>query len=66
MFPSFTATTLVLLTGCQPTKVEYISESLPVFELVDVNTTSPSFENTISSDQFAPELISAWYFGHST
>jgi len=66
MFPSFTATTIVLLTGCQTTKVEYISESLPIFELVDVNPTSISFETTISSDQFAPELISAWYFGHST
>lgn len=52
--------------GCQPTNIEYINESLPVFDLVDVNTTSVSFETSISSGQFAPELISAWYFGHST
>ena len=58
----------MVYTGCQPIKVEYINETLPIFSLMDVNTTSTSYETTVVSDQFtnSPELISAWYFGHST
>ena len=35
---------------------------------MDVNTTSTLYETSVSSDQFtsSPELVSAWYFGHST
>lgn len=66
MFRPLAITSLFVFIGCQPTNIEYINESLAVFELVDVNTTSVSFETSISSAQFAPELISAWYFGHST
>lgn len=68
MTPSISITTLLLYAGCQP-KIEYISESLPVFSLLDVNTTSDFYDTVVSSDQFAsdsPELVSAWYFGHST
>ena len=68
MMPSISIITLLLSTGCQP-NIEYISESLPVFSLQDVNTTSDLYESIVSSDQFistSPELVSAWYFGHST
>ena len=68
MMPSISITTLLMYAGCQP-EVEYISESLPVFSLLDVNTTSDLYDTIVSSDQFAsvsPELVSAWYFGHST
>ena len=67
--PSIPFITLLLSTGCQRFDIEYISETLPVFSLQDVNTTSDLYESIVSSDQFistSPELVSAWYFGHST
>ena len=68
MKPLFSITALIAYTGCQPNKVEYINETLSVFSLMDVNTTSTLYETSVSSDQFttSPELVSAWYFGHST
>ena len=58
-----------MYTGCQSSNIEYINETLPVFSLLDVNITSDLYDTSVSSDQFAstsPELVSAWYFGHST
>ena len=58
-----------MYTGCQSFNIEYINETLPVFSLLDVNSTSDLYDTVVSSDQFAstsPELVSAWYFGHST
>ncbi len=59
----------IVLFGCQPSGIEYISETLPVFSVVDVNPTSDFYETVVDSTQFvddSPEKISAWYFGHST
>ncbi len=59
----------ILLFGCQSDGIEYISETLPSFSLIDVNPTSEFYESTIYSTQFvddSPEKVSAWYFGHST
>ena len=68
MTPLFSITALIAYIGCQPVRVDYIYETLPVFSLMDVNTTSTLYETSVSSDQFtsSPELVSAWYFGHST
>ena len=66
---SFIFMTLLMYTGCQSSNIEYINETLPVFSLLDVNITSDLYDTSVSSDQFAstsPELVSAWYFGHST
>ena len=66
---SISIAALLLYTGCQSFDIEYINETLPVFSLLDVNTTSELYDTSVSSDQFAstsPELVSAWYFGHST
>ena len=55
--------------GCSSPSVEYISQTLEPFTLFDVNNTSVSFDTEITSNQFAsesPEMVSAWYFGHST
>ena len=67
--PSISFTALLMYTGCQSFDIEYINETLPVFSLLDVNTTSDFYDTSVSSDQFlstSPELVSAWYFGHST
>ena len=63
-----TVTALMILSGCNQIHVEYINETLPLFSLTDVNTTSIFFETSVASDQFtaSPEMVSAWYFGHST
>ena len=48
---------------------DYIELDVEPFELQDVNQNSSTFEQMISSHQFvdsSPELVSAWYFGHST
>ena len=55
--------------GCSSPSVEYINQTLEPFTLLDVNSTSIFFDTEVSSNQFAsesPELVSAWYFGHST
>jgi hypothetical protein len=60
---------IVFEIACQPSKIEYIDETLSPFTLIDVNPTSDSFDTSVSTEQFSansPELISAWYFGHST
>jgi hypothetical protein len=60
---------LFLSSGCAPSSIEYITQSVPVFSLEDVNPNSETYETTISSDQFSntsPKMVSAWYFGHST
>lgn len=43
----------------------YIHEDVEHFSLFDENETSAYYTQEVSTDQF-PELISAWYFGHST
>ena len=63
--------TLLLHMACSGSKnlIEYIELDVEPFELQDVNQNSSTFEQMISSHQFvdsSPELVSAWYFGHST
>lgn len=53
------------LFSCQPTKIAYINETIPEFSLMDYNSTSSTFESSVSTTDF-PEMVSAWYFGHST
>lgn len=60
---------LHLSLGCSSPSMEYINQTLEPFTLFDVNSTSVSFDTEITSSQFAtesPEMVSAWYFGHST
>lgn len=40
-------------------------EPVPDFSLVDVNQTSPSYDQSISPRDYAGQT-SAWYFGHAT
>jgi len=56
---------IAFLLACQPDSITYINQSLSEFALIDHNTSSPTFEESVSTTDF-PEMISAWYFGHST
>ena len=58
---------LLLSLACQSAdpKPIWLNQYLPDIGLVDVNQTSPSFEQTVSISSFA-ERSSVWYFGHST
>jgi hypothetical protein len=63
--------TLLLSMACSDSKtvIDYIHLDVVPFELPDVNPNSDTFEQLISSHQYidsSPEMVSAWYFGHST
>lgn len=63
--------TFILSMACSSSKsmIDYIDLDVEPFELQDVNPNSITFEQLISSHQFiesSPEMVSAWYFGHST
>jgi hypothetical protein len=40
-------------------------EAAPNFALLDVNETSPTFEQGVSPRDYL-QKVSAWYFGHAT
>jgi hypothetical protein len=52
------------LLACGPSDDLRVGELLPAFALEDVNPTSPSFEDVVSTDTHAART--AWYFGHAT
>jgi hypothetical protein len=60
---------LLLIMACQQQQqgvaTDYISQEVEHFSLEDVNESSLTFAQTISTSDF-PEKVSAWYFGHST
>ena len=60
---------LLLMMACQQDplgmEIEYISQEVEDFSLEDVNESSATFAQSISTSDF-PEKVSAWYFGHST
>ncbi len=42
-----------------------LTEVVPDFHLVDVNATSPTYNQSVSPRDFLGQ-VSAWYFGHAT
>ena len=59
---------LLLSVACSSEEIyhiEYFSQAVTPFALEDVNASSASFGEIVSTTDF-PEKISAWYFGHST
>ena len=44
---------------------ERVLFAVPDFSLIDVNETSPTYNQSVSPRDFMGE-VSAWYFGHST
>jgi hypothetical protein len=42
-----------------------LTDVAPDFQLVDVNATSPTYNETVSPRDFLGQ-VSAWYFGHAT
>lgn len=49
--------------------IDWIHLEVEPFTLADVNPNSTTYEQNINSHQFidsSPEMVSAWYFGHST
>ncbi len=52
------------LMGCATT-VEPGSGPLPSFALVDVNATSPTFDDAVAVEDVRGR-VGAWYFGHAT
>jgi len=52
------------LLACAPGDGLAEGDLLPAFALEDVNPTSPSFDDVVSTDTHAART--AWYFGHAT
>ena len=53
---------LFVLFACQKTPTEGL---VPDFGLVDVNDTSPRYEEEVSPRDYL-EAVSGWYFTHAT
>jgi len=49
----------------EPMEERIVFDAVPDFGLVDVNTTSPTYESVVSPRNYMGQ-ISGWYFGHST
>ena len=52
----------VLLAG---SSVGGVTEIMPDFALVDVNSTSDTYNQSVSPRDYSQQ-ISAWYFGHAS
>lgn len=62
------ALTLALAAGCRddsPTSNQDDGDRAPAFRLVDLNSSSPTHDQSISPRDHLGR-VSAWYFGHST
>ncbi len=59
---------LMGLSACKsdsPTNIQPAPDPVPDFALLDVNSTSDSYEQMVSPRDHLHQ-VSAWYFGHST
>lgn len=53
------------LMGCASTVEPGPGGPLPSFALVDVNATSPTFDEAVAVEDVRGR-VGAWYFGHAT
>ena len=54
--------------GCgedSPSAPQASANAVPDFAVVDVNATSPRYDEAVSPRDYL-ERVSAWYFGHAT
>lgn len=56
----------LVAAGCRKDSMQGPSDGqVPDFSLLDVNSTSPSFDTKVSPRDHVGQ-VTAWYFGHAT